>query len=153
MFLVKDKVAERKKRICQFLDTEPPIAVILSAVHFEWTVRRAIIALGNSTNKEIRKQLERCHGLPMYKAMWCEEAYCTSKNIPKLTEVVNNWEQFKRDFDLRHKLVHGIESCSKKFASPKVESILTAADDILNFCKGKGISLEKRLPVKRKRKS
>ena len=63
MFIIKDNYKERKNRVKGFLKTEPPIAIILSAVHFEWTIRRAIIALGYSSNKEIRIKLFCCHGL------------------------------------------------------------------------------------------
>lgn len=151
MFLVKDKFEDREKRIRQFLDSEPPIAVILAAIHFEWTVRRAILALGTSSNKDIRNKLKNCHGLDGYKDLWNYEVCLCSKNIQPLTEVVTNWQKFKEGFEFRHKLVHGVESCSKKFASPKVEAILTAVAGIRDFCNKKGVSLESRLPVRRKK--
>jgi len=51
MFLVKDDPTEREKKILGFVPNEPAIAVILAAVHFEWTVRRAIIALCGKNSK------------------------------------------------------------------------------------------------------
>lgn len=150
MFLVKDKFKDREERIRQFLDTEPPIAVLLSAIHFEWTVRRGILALGKSSNRKIREKMRNCYGLDKYKELWKEEMCLPFKNIPILAKVVKNWQRFQEDFKVRHRLVHGAESCSKNFASDKVKSILTAADNIRIFCEQKGISLESRLPVKQK---
>ena len=61
MFLVSDDSPTRELRIRAALTTEPAIAVIVGAVHVEWTVRRAILALGRSPNVVLRVQLTRAH--------------------------------------------------------------------------------------------
>ena len=73
MFLVSDDSPTRELRIRAALTTEPAIAVILGAVHVEWTVRRAILALGRSPNIVLRVQLTRAHGLDQYKDLWKAE--------------------------------------------------------------------------------
>jgi hypothetical protein len=148
MFLVKDNYNKRKNRIKGFLKTEPPIAIILSAVHFEWSVRRAIIALGKSPNKEIRNKLLYCHGLKKYKLLWKNEVSSHNKH-PSILTVINNWSDFKNSFEERHRLVHGASSCSGKFATPKVDSILSGANDVRKFCKDNGIDIYERIPVRR----
>jgi len=152
MFLVKDNYKERKNRIKGFLKTEPPIAIILSAVHFEWTVRRVIIALGKSPNSEIRKELHRCHGLEKYRKLWQKEVSCNKSN-PALISVVKNWQDFRDAFEERHRLVHGASSCSEKFSTPKVELILSGANDVREFCNDNGIDIYERIPVRRIKKN
>jgi len=74
MFFVQDTLIQRHRKIRSFLKTESVIAVLLGAADFEWTVRRAIIALGHSPNVDIREHtLLGCHGLDAYKAAWKEE--------------------------------------------------------------------------------
>jgi len=63
MFEVQYGSEKREQRIRGFLEQEPPAAVILAAVHFEWTLRRAIIGLGENPNVAIREGLKGCHGL------------------------------------------------------------------------------------------
>jgi len=148
MFLLKDNYKERKNRIKGFLKTEPPIAIILSAVHFEWTVRRAIIALGKSPNVEIRSKFSKRFYFDKYKEIWKEEI-STPMGLISLVKVVQKWDELKKAIDVRNKLVHGIESCDEKFATPKVEFILNGANAIRIFCENKGVDLYKRLPVRR----
>ena len=148
MFLVKDNYKERKNRIKGFFKTETQIAIILSAVHFEWTIRRAIIALGYSSNKEIRIKLFCCHGLDNYKQLWKDEVV-NHQNFPLLSKIINNWSNFKTAFEERHRLVHGVSSCSEIFATPKVELILLGANDVREFCEGNGIDLYERIPVRK----
>jgi hypothetical protein len=54
MFLVKDNINYRQTKIRSFLSNEPAIAVILAAADFEWSVRRAIRALGTHKPNETR---------------------------------------------------------------------------------------------------
>jgi len=148
MFLVKDNFNERVLRIKGFLETEPPIAIILSAVHFEWTIRRVIIALGKSPNRNIRNELRNCHGLEKYKKIWKKEVACNKVHL-NLTEVVYRWPDFRDAFEERHRLVHGVSSCSEKFARPKVELILSGANDIRKYCKNSGVDIYTRIPIRR----
>jgi len=149
MFLVKDKSEEREERILEFLDNEYPIAVLLAVIHFEWTIRRAIISLSNKPNKIIREDLGRISGIDKYKEYW-------NKNISQcngfqtLPELIPDWSLVIEATKLRNRLVHGVSSCPKKTAVLSVEAIIKASGVIRDFCIKNNIDLEKRLKIKRK---
>lgn len=74
MFLVSDSLAQRQSRICEFKGQDASIGAVLAAIDLEWTIRRAILALGTSPNKVIRDDvLANCHGLGRYKEAWGAE--------------------------------------------------------------------------------
>jgi hypothetical protein len=75
MFLVSDSSSSREERIKQILVEDPALAALLSVIHFEWTVRRAIIALGISPNVEIRERMKSDHGCDKYKQVWKDEVF------------------------------------------------------------------------------
>jgi hypothetical protein len=62
MFLVKGSSQQREQRIQAFSQEDPSLSALLAVIHFEWTVRRAILALGTSPNVDVREKLTYCHG-------------------------------------------------------------------------------------------
>lgn len=147
MFLVQDSSESREARIKSFLAEDPSLSALLAIIHFEWTVRRAIIALGTSPNVMVRAELKNCHGLDRYKDVWKAEV---SLNVHKsLPEVVKNWEGLRRAFRLRHRLVHGAASCGTEYASERVNWAIEATNDIRAVCDAHGIKLDSRLPIRR----
>jgi len=151
MFLVSDTSLSRESRIQSLLIDEPPLAAILAVIHFEWTIRRAIIALGTSPNVNVRTKLEACHGHTKYKQLWREEVYPQiNKRLP---EVIREWEGLQKSFKLRHKLVHGVKSCGKsEFTDERVRWALDAAKDVREFCHFYQVDLDSRLPIRRQLK-
>jgi hypothetical protein len=106
MFLVNDNYSLRRKKILSFItETDTPIAVLLAAANFEWTVGRAIMALGNSPNTILRPMVENCSGLERYKDLWKDEV-TIGQPIKRLPVVVTNWSEFVKAFELRHLLEH-----------------------------------------------
>src|SRR5215475_13660113 len=105
MFLVGDDSPTREARIRAQIATEPPVAVILGAVHVEWTVRRAILELGHSPNVVLRERLLRAHGLDQYKDLWKAEVVLM-RHAPALPQIVRQWAELRSAFTLRHRLVH-----------------------------------------------
>tara|TARA_R110001599_G_scaffold127379_8_gene300760 strand:- start:27801 stop:28271 length:471 start_codon:yes stop_codon:yes gene_type:complete len=152
-FLVSDSQHDRHAKISQFLnDREPVIAVLLAAADFEWTVRRAILALGSSSNVDIRLGvLARCSGLGKYKEAWDKEV---KKRFGKgLPEVVSNWEEFKTAFELRHRLVHGVAGTTGvQFAERRVSTVLDASREVADFGLSQSIDLFGRLPIRKRKK-
>ena len=151
MFLVNDTVERRHQKIRSFLPREPVVAILLANVDFEWTVRRAIIALGINSNKTIREKiLSKCHGPEQYKDAWKAEVKARfSKGLP---EVISNWEGLKSiAFKFRGQVVHGIRGMpSSKKTGEAVEIFLKASNDINEFAAVQKVSLfGKRLPVRR----
>lgn len=147
MFLVKDSSLSRENRIKQFLNEDPSLSALLSVIHFEWTARRAIIALGTSANVEVRKKLEKCHGLDNYKDVWKDEVF--PRVQLRFPQAVNNWDGVVRAFRLRHRLVHGATSCGIEYARERVCWAIDAANDVRSVCINHGIDLDSRLPVRR----
>ncbi|NJO42690.1 MAG: hypothetical protein HC769_35375 [Cyanobacteria bacterium CRU_2_1] len=150
MFLVKDTSLSREERIKQISSDDPPLAALLSIVHFEWTVRRAIIALAKSPNVEVREKLAKCHGLEKYRQIWQDEV--APKRKKNLNQVIQNWDGLKRAFKLRHLLVHGVQSCSSDHAIERINWAIDAATDIRNFCLNQGVDIDRRLPIRRQAK-
>jgi hypothetical protein len=150
MFFVGDKPQNREKRIREFLLSDPAIAVLLAAAHFEWTASRAILFLSATPNTSLRKKLRRCTGLERYKDLWRDEVSATRRS-PCLASVVKDWSIFRRSFELRHELIHGRGTCTRNFASPRVDHILQAASDIHQFSADAGADLNSRMPIRRER--
>ncbi|MGC1305797.1 MAG: hypothetical protein WA885_01110 [Phormidesmis sp.] len=150
MFLVQDSSSSREERIKHFLAEDASLSALLAVIHFEWTVRRAIIALGTSPNVVVRAKLAKCHGLDKYKDVWKDEIFLNDqREIERLSEVVKNWEGLGRAFRLRHRLVHGVTSCGTDYARERVYWALDATYDVRTVCAGNDINLDARLPVRR----
>lgn len=147
MFLVDDSSQAREDKIKRFLADEPSLSVLLSVIHFEWTIRRAVVALGTSPNVIVRKKLRDCHGLQKYKDVWKDEVLPNVQR--RLPEVVSDWDGLNRAFRLRHKLVHGTTTCGREYACERVYWAIEAANDVRAVCLANGINLDKRLPVRR----
>jgi hypothetical protein len=111
--------------------------------------RSAILALGCSPSVVLRTQLVRVHGLDQYKNLWQAEVV-GARHAPALPQIVRRWAELRKAFTLRHRLVHGVSSCTADYAAPKVAVLLEAAADIRVFCHDQGVDLHARLPVRRK---
>lgn len=151
MFLVSDSSSSREDRIKHLLVEDPPLAALLSVIHFEWTIRRAIIAMGTSPNVEIRERMKLDHGCDRYKQVWKDEVF---PNInQRLPQIIDNWDGLLQSFKLRHRLVHGITSCGREYAKERVYWAIAAATNIREVCVAHGINLDARLPIRKRRKS
>ncbi len=152
MFLATDMPERRHQKIRSFLPDEPVIAILLAAVDFEWTIRRAVIAMGTNTNRVIRDTvLNRCSGAEEYKDAWKKEVKTyLGKGLP---DVVTDWHFIKKEaFLLRHQVIHGLRGMpSSKKTAERVEAFLAGSVSIAEFAEEQGIELfGKRLPVRRK---
>jgi hypothetical protein len=149
MFFVNDGPIWREQRIRMFLQREPAIAVLLAAAHFEWTLCRAVLFLSKTPNVVLREKIAGYYRLDRNKELWCEEVTSSIGGEP-LPQIVKNWSVFKEAFAMRNLIIHGRSNCTRNMATPKVEVILQAADDIRNFCATKGKDIYTRLPIRRK---
>lgn len=152
MFLVTHPPELRHRKIGSFLPDEPVIAILLAAVDFEWTVRRAIIALGTNPNKFIRETvLSRCHGADDYKDAWKDEVKShLGKGLP---EIVPDWKFLKeQSFVMRHQVIHGVTGMpTSRKAQDRVEAFLAASRSITGYAASQETPIwGKRLPVRRK---
>lgn len=148
MFLNGDSAEDREQRIRRHAETEPLLALVLAAVHVEWTIRRACIALGHLPNAIIRKRLRKCSGLRRLNEEWIN----ITQN-PSLNSIVGeeHWLQLTKVSDLRNKLVHGERTASLPYARELVPAALLAAETVRAFASRRGIDLYQRLPVRKQR--
>jgi len=149
-FKFSDPITTRHTAIRNFAErSEPVIAVLLAAASFEWTVRRALVAMSCIPNRDVRCRLSKCSTLDGYKALWGEVVAPTrGATLPK---VVQNWGAFRGAFELRHRLIHGRQpAAGKKFAEEQCERVLSAATDVHMFAKDRGVDLDRRLPIRRR---
>ena len=150
MFWVSDSREVRKQKIEQLLENEPALALLLAVFDVEWCIRRAIIALGKTPNRELREHgLKNCHGLAAYKELWrCEVAI--PRNIVGLSATMPDWNKLKAAFLLRHKLVHGVEGTTGgRYAFERTCWALESSEEIRDFCLAHGVDLHRRLPVRK----
>ncbi len=151
MFKVSDTIEKRHRRFRRYLKSDPGVVVIIAAAEFEWTVRRAIIALESSPNATIRQTLMSHHGLSAYKEVCRDEVRPRyGKSLP---DIVPEWDRHVSDaFKLRHCLIHGAKgTVDVPFAEKQMERILAATKSVVDFGKKMGINvLGVRLPVRRR---
>jgi hypothetical protein len=151
MFFVSDNQLVKERKIKKYLNQEPMFAVLLAAVNFEWICGRCIMFLSETPNIQLREKLYKTYGLDKYKDLWKEEVINYNTSIPSLAKIITNWNKFKYAFNLRHKLIHGRETCSRNMASIPVKIMLSAVNDLYLFAKSRNIDLHTRLPIRRNR--
>jgi hypothetical protein len=152
MFRVNDNPTSRDKRIRRWLDSDPPISVIIAAVNFEWTVSRTIFILSQKTNKNLRTKFREVYGIKKYKELWNDEV-SKARNLKTLPEIIGDWNSILKAFEIRNIIVHGRDGCTRNMATPHVEALLKAAKEICDYCCSLGGDIFKRLPIRKKQYS
>ena len=151
MFFVSDSQFERHKRIRSFLtDESSTIAVILAAIDFEWSIRRAILALGTSPTKHIREVVfaEFNGGYQNYADAWKKEVtvwlgQSLPQSIPHWSRLASKKEGAVR---LRGQIVHGAQvAVSADYARPRVDDWLNASKLLESLAVQHKTSLYKRI--------
>ncbi|ARN57186.1 hypothetical protein [Sedimentisphaera salicampi] len=140
MFLVKDTIEQRDELIKSLEDLDTAVAVVIAAAHFEWTLRRCILALGTNPTKEIKDEegaLYKCCGLDGYKDAWKEEV--KNQTGENLAEVVSSWEEVRKAFELRNRLVHGSGgSTGKEYGRDRIDVLLKSARELTDYAEKHG---------------
>lgn len=152
MFLVSDTLASRQAKIKSFLGSEPAISVLLAAADFEWTIRRAILLLGDDPNVVIRESdLHKASGLAKYERAWNSQV--KSKFGVPIKDVLPNWDYLNTEaFPLRHKLIHGEQgTTSVGYAKDRVQAIMAASESVVDFVLDQKKDVYARLEVRPRR--
>jgi hypothetical protein len=151
MFLVSHSLDAREREIRSWIPKHPSVALVVSAVYFEWTLSRAIVGVSNRPNKEVRLDLGKTHGLAAYKDIWRRETahLPDAKTVP---QVVKDWHGVTTAFEARNVLVHGRDRYTQNMVRPHIDSILTGVRDICTYCLNHGLDVNKRLPQRRQKK-
>lgn len=155
MFFISDTQAERHELIRSFLTPQrAAIATVLAAIDFEWSMRRAILALGISPTKFIRKEVfaNNRGGYDGYKSAWRAEVEPRLKL--SIDRAVPSWSRLVDSKTgavlLRGKIVHGVQvAVTVDYAEPKIEDWLLGSAALERLAIQNGTSLYKRL-VRRK---
>ncbi len=147
-FLVNDSQSDRHAKIRSFLTAdEAVIAVLLAAVDFEWTLRRAICALGNISPKDLSSK--RISGLDGYRRAW--KAAVANRASVEFNQLIDDWDELNRAYLLRHELIHGTHGTTGlSYATRKVDRILDASTRVFEFAQEQGVNLYARLPARRR---
>ena len=151
MFWVSDTMERRHERIRAFDSREEIlIGFMISAMDFEWTLRRAVLSLSTKRTATIREALERCHGLDGYKSIW--KTYVRPVHGLGLPAVIPQWKELReKAFKLRHKLAHGARgSASSDYARERRELFLASSKALIDYALSKDVDLYRRLKVRLK---
>lgn len=158
MFFVSDSQAIRHDRIRSFVtDESSAIAVILAAIDFEWSMRRAILALGTNPTKHIREVVfaEFNGGYQNYAEAWKNEVSIWLGQ--SLAQTIPHWSRLASKKDgavrLRGQIVHGAQvAVSADYARPRVEDWLHASALLEVLAHQHNTSLYKRIVRRTPRK-
>ncbi len=137
MFTYKESIETRSAKIEAFLTKEhSAVAVIMAAANFEWTLRRAILALGKKPTAVLRKEIEKTSGIDRYRDQWKNEVVAGVKGVPA---VIPEWADLKEAYKLRHELVHGNKGTTGLgYARKRVETLLSASEALNQYVTAKG---------------
>jgi len=149
MFLAGEPAQYREAKIQKWLHTEPSIALLVAAVHVEWTVCRAVLFLSPRPNREIRKELAVVYGLEKYKDCWRMEIV-SLRGGHSLPRIVGAWKAVTDALKARDRLVHGRDQYTRHMAAPHVEARLKAAAELRAYGKRLGVDFQARLPIRKK---
>ena len=140
MFSVGYGIANRENKINEIANDDPTTAVILSAVHFEWMIKRSILKLGCSPTKELRNELEGIYKLALpgnnqkdYRSVWKREIACRFKNAA-LGKVLGNLHILQDStMRVRGSVIHGNGTVPNEVADKAIKEFLKATKKLTNF--------------------
>jgi hypothetical protein len=125
--------------------------VLLASVHFEWTIKRAILKLGISPTKALRENLEDIYRFydtdngKDYKKIWGDEVAVRFKNS-KLGTVLGSLSKIQKETSkVRGRIIHGNGTVSNEVAEEAMNQYLRASEKIIVFAKKHGEDLDSRL--------
>jgi len=92
--------------------------------------------------------LKNVYQLKNYILLWEKEV--APKYKKKLPELICSSKKLQQEaWNLRNEIVHGAGSCSRKYAKPKFEILMKAAQDIRGFVRENGLDIDARLKTRK----
>jgi hypothetical protein len=151
MFFINDNQNERHAYILDLLkDKTASVSIILASIDFEWTLRRAILAMGSSSTKVIRTKVLASvkGGYDGYKEAWRVEV--EPRIGFRIDQVIKNWSSLHGEngaAKIRGSIVHGANvPISVERARSHVNNWLKASNILEQLAKDKeGKSLFRRI--------
>ena len=157
MFGLKDKRGKRRKVILGETLIDAQYGVVLAAMDFEWTCRRAILALSNKPTVKIYETF--IEGYAAFKGLekaWNSEVVPMVKGACSLPDLLKNKVSWKCVTDAmlcRNVVVHGTESRVTDKECRWAVCVLEAACDVIaTFVEGHGADIFKPINRRRSRK-
>jgi hypothetical protein len=151
MFHVGYGTKKRELRIRKIAEEDKSTGVILAAVHFEWMLKRAILKMGVTPTKSLRKQLEGVYRIKKfgnrdgYKEIWSREVAPRFKKAA-LGTVLGKLEKIQNHaVRVRGKIIHGNGTVSDAQADEAIDLFLRAGSKLRDFAERQGIDLDTRL--------
>ncbi len=150
----------RERYINSLLENDPTIALILASVHFEWTIKRAILTLSSAPSKSLREKLESTYLLLSNNKLvgldeiWHQEVGISIKNA-SFDKIIGNLTLILGEGgakSLRGKIIHGNGTISKAVAREAVSSYFVACENIRKLAKRNGKNLDQKLRPRSNRK-
>lgn len=144
MFDLSDKRTKRRKTILGHAHFDPGLGVVLAAMDFEWTCRRAIVALSETPTTILYERFfSRYTSLRKLGKAWDDEVLPHLKHKKSLVNVVCQKEitlqQVKDAMQCRNVVVHGTESRAFaqecRWAACLLED---ACDNVASFVEAQG---------------
>lgn len=141
----------RVSAIKEFAEDDLSIGVVLSAAHFEWAIKRAILVLGASPTKEIRDDFANNWRQEDLKSLWKREVRKTRPQAGTLPELLGAiWTKIEDAGNARARIMHGNGTPSQQQAREAMNTFLSAADKIRQFVEHEGECLDARLRPRRR---
>lgn len=142
-FLVNDGSENREKKIREIARDDHTHAVVLAAIHFEWTIKRTILKLRRSPAAKLGKQLESVSDLRSYEKIWRLEIRSNNKR-PALKTVLGKriTELQRKTFEIREKIVQGKDTVKKSEVMKAIDLYLDASKKLRDFATDNGENLD-----------
>ena len=154
MFTLFDKRDKRRKTIAGYAEIDIQLGVLLAAVDFEWTCRRAILALSKNPTVTIRQKFSteyRCFG-GLQKG-WENEVNDKDSLDSIFVKTAISWDQIADAMKIRNEIVHGSgDRTSLKEGRYAVYVLETACDILVEYVKDAGKDLFGRISRPRAKK-
>jgi hypothetical protein len=153
LFAVSFGSENREKEILNFLEFDPTVALILASVHFEWTIKRAILILSKSPSKSLRKKIESTYLISSNNnqngldEIWHQEIGIPIRNA-SFKKIIGNLSEILGEGgakSLRGKIIHGNGTISKVKATESVQAYFQACSNIRKLSKREGKNLDQKL--------
>ena len=144
-----DTSEARRKKVNAIFAISPMAGFLLSSVNLEWTLRRAILAVGRDPTKRIRSSFRKIHGIDGYKQVWKSQVSrpFAHPGLCELVEKANRsrkffWTDVRRAFNVRNVLVHG-RNCTQgdEYLRRHTDIFLDVAEILVDFVAANGKSV------------
>jgi len=160
MFNVGFGSENRENRIRKIAKEDLTVGVILAAVHFEWMMKRAILALGTSPTPQLREELKdvsrrvsqkRKDGYQQtgFDTIWKREVDARINKRSALGTVLGKLTDIRdKAIKTRGHIIHGNGTVKKASAEEAIDLYLNAGAKLRLFANKHGVDLDSRLKAR-----